>query len=224
MSTHLPSQSHDSDVLTPTLWGYAVTRVTTSLLGEVPGLPPHIVGRTDVVLPGLTPPEMERVRRFVQWRARARPGRLTAIAALATCTITLMATAALTGRAQTLTALIAAIGALACAAAVLRSCAPHLTRTENYALRRAVEVRRVRTSPASSSRLHVLSAMSAVEDAAGALDETGQALARELLWSAVDALRIQDSDQVRHATAAMIRLSVRATQATRDDFPRGPLT
>lgn len=223
MRTNLLSRSRDRDVLRPTVWGYATARTTSCLLGDVPGLPPHLVSRTDVVVPGLTPTELERVQRHAQWRATTRPGRLGVAAALAAGVATLVVTTMLVGRPLPLVAFLAAAGALAGVGVAVLLLGPRLSATERLALRRAVEIRRARSSPATSTGLHVLVAMSAVEGAGDALDETHQALARELLWSAFEAVRRHDDDGVRHATSAMLRLAVRAAQASRDGVPGEPL-
>lgn len=223
MRTNLLSRSRGRDVLRPTVWGYATARTTSCLLGEIPGLPPHLVSRTDVVVPGLTPLELEHVQRRVQWRATTRPGRVGVTAALAAGVTTLVVTAVLAGRPLPLIALVVAVGALVSVTGAALILGPHLSSTERRALRRAVEVRRTRNVPATSSGLHVLVAMSAVEGAGDALDESGRALARELLWSAFDAARHHDDDGIRHATSAMLGLAVRAARTTRDGFPGEPL-
>ncbi len=89
---------------------------------------------------------------------------------------------------------------------------PRLTRVERRALRRAVEIRRVRVAPPTSAVMRVLVAMSAVESVSGRLDEQDAALARELLWVSLDAVRRDDAAAVDEATGTMLRLAVRAAR------------
>lgn len=223
MRTDLLSRSHDGDAVHPTIWGYATFRATRCHVGDVPGLPRSVVGRTDVVVPGLTPLELEHVQRRAVWRATARPGRLALAATLVAALTTLVGTWVLAERPLPLVAVVVAVGVLANVYGIVHLLSPRLSRTERHALRRAVEIRRARTAPASSTGMHVFVAMSAIEGAADALAETERALARELLWSAFEAVRRRDDDGVRHATSAMIRLAVRAVQSTRHGVTEEPL-
>lgn len=71
--------------------------------------------------------------------------------------------------------------------------------------------------------MRVLVAMRAVENVEKHLDEQQQAVARELLWSALDAVRTGDAPALEDATAAMLRLAVRATTSrlgARDEYSR----
>jgi hypothetical protein len=224
MRTYLQSGSRDRDVLRPTVWGYATARTTSCLLGEVPGLPPHLVRRTDVVVPGLTPLELEHVQRYAQWRATTRPRPHGVVGARVAGVAVLVVTAVLAGRPMPLVALAASVGVLLSVHGTVCLLGPRISRTERRALRRAIEVRRVRNAPPTSIGLHVLVAMSAVEGAGDALDASGRALARELLWSAFDAVRRGDDDGVRHTTSAMIHLAVRAARTARDGVPGEPLS
>ncbi len=222
MRTEQRPGRYDRDVVRPTLWGYATSRTTGCLLGDVPGLPRHLEGRTDVVVPGLTPDELEHLQRHAAWRATARPGRLALTAPLVAGVTVLVATWALAGRPLPLVALVVAAVVLANVHGIVYLLRPRLSRTERHALRRAVEIRRTHSAAGSSTGMHVLVAMSTVEGAADALGETARALARELLWSAVEAARRHDDDGVRHATSAMIRLAARAVQASPDGVPDEP--
>ncbi|MGO1339807.1 MAG: hypothetical protein ACTML1_09470, partial [Cellulosimicrobium funkei] len=74
------------------------------------------------------------------------------------------------------------------------------------------EIRRVRVAPPTSAVMRVLVAMSAVESVSGRLDEQDAALARELLWVSLDAVRRDDAAAVDEATGTMLRLAVRAAR------------
>jgi hypothetical protein len=223
MRTDLLSRSHTGAEVRPTVWGYASVRTTSCLLGEVPGVRPRLESRTDVVVPGLTPRELARVQRHVVWRSTARPGRLVVTTGLVAAVAALAGSWAQTGRPLPLVALVVGIVVLATVHGLVRAVGPRLGRTERVALRHAVEIRRTRAVDASSIATPLLVAMSAVEGAAEMLDETGRALARELLRSALDAVRRRDHDSVRHTTTAMLRLAVRAAQSARPGVTEEPL-
>lgn len=223
MRTDLLSRRHARAEVRPTVWGYATSRSTSCLLGQVPGLPSRRASRTDVVVPGLTPQELERAQRYVRWRATTRPVRLVVTASLVSALASLAGTSLAAGRPLPLAALVAGVVVGAGVLSLLRLLGPRPGAPERHALRCAVEIRRSRTVDGSSAGVPVLVAMSAVERAADALAETDRALARELLWSALDAVRRQDHDGARHATTAMLRLAVQAAQSARPGVAEEPL-
>ncbi|WP_265522743.1 hypothetical protein [Oerskovia flava] len=221
------SRGRDADGIHPTIWGYAVLRHTRCLAGGVPGLPQTLLGRTDVVVPGLTPAELERVRRHADWYASVHPTRLGTVAGAAAALSTLLVGHLVPGLLVTsplVTVLAVALAGTTTASVhlFLRLMGPRLSQVERHALRSALEVRRARTVTGTSAGVHVLIAMSAVEGAEDVLDESQQALARELLLAAFEADRRHDTAGVRHATSAMLRLAVRAATA-RDGIPGEPL-
>jgi|GEM_PF-1267205 len=212
---------HDCrDEIRPTVWGYSTWTTARCLQGAVAGAPERIVQRTDVLVPGLTPRELDRVRRHAARRAAVdglRPGVVAgALVALAV----LVLGRDLAPAPLVLAAAVLGAGALLLTRALVHAAAgPRLTRVERRALRDAIEIRRVRVAPPTSAGMRVLVAMSAVESVSGRLDEREAAIARELLWAALDAVRRDDVADVDHATAAMLRITVRAA---RSPLPRVP--
>jgi hypothetical protein len=201
------------DEIRPTVWGYSTWTTARCLQGAVGGAPARIVQRTDVLVPGLTPRELDRVRRHAEWHASVDGVRLGLVAGVATALAALLVGHALAPVALVLVAAILGATAALLAHALLRVAGPRLSRVERRALREAVEIRRVRVAPPTSAGMRVLVAMSAVESISGRLDEREAAIARELLWVALDAVRHDDVAGVDDATAAMLRLTVRAARS-----------
>ncbi len=218
--------AHDDhrDAIRPTVWGYATVSTSRPSQGDVPGVPRRVVRRSDVLVRGLTPRELDRVRRHADRHASVDGARLALVAGAAAALATLVVGHALP--AANLVLCVAAAGLSAGTLAWLLSLVgrPRLTRVERRALREAVEIHRLRTAPPTSAGMRVLVAMSAVESVDDRLDGQDQAIARELLWSALDAARTGDARGVESATAAMLRLAVRATTARlgtiRDEYSR----
>lgn len=201
------------DEIRPTVWGYSTWTTARCLQGPVAGAPDRIVQRTDVLVPGLTPRELDRVRRHAEWHASVDGVRLGLVAGVATALAALLVGHALAPVALVVVAAVLGVTAALLTHALLRVAGPRLSRVERRALRDAVEIRRVRVAPPTSAGMRVLVAMSAVESISGRLDEHEAALARELLWVALDAVRRDDVADVDHATAAMLRLTVRAARS-----------
>ena len=200
------------DEIRPTVWGYSTWTTARCLQGAVAGAPDRIVQRTDVLVPGLTPRELDRVRRHAEWHAAVDGVRLGIVAGAATAIAAVLVGHDLAPVALVLVAALLGLAAALLTPTLLRVAGPRLSRVERRALRDAVEIRRVRLAPPTSAGMRVLVAMSAVESISGRLDEQEAAIARELLWVALDAVRREDVAGVDHATAAMLRLTVRAAR------------
>ncbi|MDF9877577.1 hypothetical protein [Cellulosimicrobium cellulans] len=200
------------DEIRPTVWGYSTWTTARCLQGAVAGAPDRIVQRTDVLVPGLTPRELDRVRRHAEWHASVDGVRLGLVGGVVTAIATLLVGHALAPVTLVVVAAVLGVAAALLTRTLLRVAGPRLSRVERRALRDAVEIRRVRVAPPSSAGMRVLVAMSAVESISGRLDEREAALARELLWVALDAVRRDDVASVDEATAAMLRLTVRAAR------------
>ncbi|UKJ62282.1 hypothetical protein H1Q78_10615 [Cellulosimicrobium cellulans] len=200
------------DEIRPTVWGYSTWTTARCLQGAVAGAPDRIVQRTDVLVPGLTPRELDRVRRHAEWHASVDGVRLGLVAGAVTAIAALLVGHALAPVTLVVVAAVLGVAAALLTRALLRVAGPRLSRVERRALRDAVEIRRVRVAPPSSAGMRVLVAMSAVESISGRLDEREAAVARELLWVALDAVRRDDVASVDEATAAMLRLTVRAAR------------
>lgn len=211
------------DAIRPTVWGYANVSLARPLQGDLPGVPRKLVRRSDVLVRGLTPRELGRVQRHAERQASVDGTRLAlvsgAVAALATLVV---GHAALPAGTLALCVAAAALSAGALAGLLARVGGPLLSRVERRALRDAVVIHRVRVAPPTSAGMRVLVAMRAVENVEDRLVEQERALARELLWSALDAVRGNDADAVDASTAAMLRLAVRAARArlgtARDEY------
>jgi len=200
------------DEIRPTVWGYSTWTTARCLHGAVAGAPDRIVQRTDVLVPGLTPRELDRVRRHAEWQASVDGVRLGLVAGVATAIAALVVGHALAPVVLVLVAALLGVTAALLTRVLLRVAGPRLSRVERRALRDAVEIRRVRVAPPTSAGMRVLVAMSAVESISARLDEREAAIARELLWAALDAVRRDDVADVDDATSAMLRLTVRAAR------------
>lgn len=200
------------DEIRPTVWGYVTWTTARCLQGDVPGAPARVVQRTDVLVPGLTPYELDRVRRHAEWRASVDVVRVGLVAGVTTALAALVAGRNLATPETLLLAAVLGLVAALLTVVLLHVTGPRLTRVERRALRRTVEIRRVRVAPPTSAVMRVLVAMSAVESVSGRLDEQDAALARELLWVSLDAVRRDDAAAVDEATGTMLRLAVRAAR------------
>ncbi|QJW35957.1 hypothetical protein [Cellulosimicrobium protaetiae] len=209
-------RTHDDcrDEIRPTVWGYSTWTTARCAQGGVAGSPGRIVQRTDVLVPGLTPRELDRVRRHAEWHASVDGVRLGLVAGTLTALAVLGVGAAQGQSPATLVVVAATLGVAAAllARGLLHVAGPRLSRAERRALRDAVEIRRVRVAPPTSAGMRVLVSMSAVESISGRLDDREAAIARELLWVALDAVRRDDVAAVDEATGAMLRLTVRAAR------------
>lgn len=211
-STDRAHEDH-RDEIRPTVWGYSTWTTARCLQGAVAGAQDRIVQRTDVLVPGLTPRELDRVQRHAEWRTSVDGVRLGIVAGAATVIAAVLVGRDLAPVVLVLVAALLGVTAALLTRVLLRVAGPRLSRVERRALRDAVEIRRVRVAPPTSAGMRVLVAMSAVESISGRLDEREAAIARELLWVALDAVRRDDVASVDDATAAMLRLTVRAARS-----------
>ncbi len=135
------------DEIRPTVWGYVTWTTARCLQGDVAGAPARVVQRTDVLVPGLTPHELDRVRRHAEWRASVDVVRIGLVAGVTTALAALVAGRHLTAPETLLLAAVLGLVAALLTVALLHVTGPRLTRVERRALRRAVEIRRVRVAP-----------------------------------------------------------------------------
>jgi len=211
------------EAIRPTVWGYATVSLARPLQGDVPGVARRLVRRSDVLVRGLTPRELRRVQRHAERQASVDGIRLALVTGAVAAVATFAVGHALPAETLALCVVAAAVSSGALAGLLARVGGPVLSRVERRALRDAVEIHRLRVAPPTSAGMRVLVAMRAVENVEKHLDEQQQAVARELLWSALDAVRTGDAPALEDATAAMLRLAVRATTSrlgARDEYSR----